>query len=299
MKRPSGKWRSSFVKNCANKSSKPNKHPALRGVFLYYGMCYDTLSLTKRSLDYAKRIGYASGTVAELQERFDKMKEAQEPLFHVSGFQHPTLPIIRNWQQPEPEAFLWGLIPFWVKSKEQGQEIWNRTLNARGESIFKKPSFRAAAKSRRCLVVTDGFYEHHHHDGKTIPFLIQAREEAPLLLGGLYAFWEDRESGKTWRSFSIVTVPGNRLMSKIHNKPKMSGPRMPLIIAQGQEEQWLNTEGEQSKAAAQALLQPYPDDGLKAHPVKRLRGKAASGNRPETLEVENYPGLDRFWENDS
>lgn len=262
-------------------------------------MCYDTLSLTKRSLDYAKRIGYKTATIEELQERFDKMKEAQEPLFHVSGFQHPTLPIIRSWQEPEPEVFLWGLVPFWTKSKDQAQEIWNRTLNARGETIFKKPSFRAAAKSRRCLVVTDGFYEHHHHQGKTYPFLIQAKDQQPLLLGGLFENWEDPDSGKIWRTFSIVTVPGNELMSKIHNNPKMSGPRMPLILPEGSEADWLNAEDEASRKRAETLLQPYPNDGLSAHPVKKLRGKAASGNRPETLAEEDYPELSPFWKNDS
>ena len=32
-------------------------------------------------------------------------------------------------------------------------------INARGEMVAEKPAFRNAFKSRRCLVVADGFFE--------------------------------------------------------------------------------------------------------------------------------------------
>ncbi|MFO7719874.1 MAG: SOS response-associated peptidase family protein [Gillisia sp.] len=52
----------------------------------------------------------------------------------------------------------------------QLKELWNKTLNARGETIFEKPSFRESANHNRCLIYINGFYEHHHLDGKTFPF---------------------------------------------------------------------------------------------------------------------------------
>ncbi|MEV0803972.1 SOS response-associated peptidase family protein [Kribbella sp. NPDC050281] len=35
----------------------------------------------------------------------------------------------------------------------------NRLVNARSETVHEKPAFRAAFKSRRCLIPVDAFYE--------------------------------------------------------------------------------------------------------------------------------------------
>jgi putative SOS response-associated peptidase YedK len=49
----------------------------------------------------------------------------------------------------------WGLIPAWAKDPSIG----NRMINARAEGVSDKPSFRAAFRSRRCIVPASGFYE--------------------------------------------------------------------------------------------------------------------------------------------
>src|SRR4051794_23719657 len=48
----------------------------------------------------------------------------------------------------------WGLVPSWADDPAIG----NRMINARGETVATKPAFREAFKSRRCLVVADGFF---------------------------------------------------------------------------------------------------------------------------------------------
>ncbi|MDR9375326.1 MAG: SOS response-associated peptidase family protein, partial [Schleiferiaceae bacterium] len=103
-------------------------------------MCYDTLSLTERSLTYAQRIGYSDATIAEIQQSIDKLQAQQGPYYHVSGFAHPSLPVVRSLETPQVELMQWGLIPPWVKTREQGENIWNKTLNARGETLFEKPA---------------------------------------------------------------------------------------------------------------------------------------------------------------
>ncbi|NOR76281.1 MAG: hypothetical protein GQ525_14140 [Draconibacterium sp.] len=55
---------------------------------------------------------------------------------------------------------------------KQRSNIWNKTFNARGESIFEKPSFVKSAEEQRCLIPAEGFYEHHHFRGKKYPFYI-------------------------------------------------------------------------------------------------------------------------------
>jgi putative SOS response-associated peptidase YedK len=69
---------------------------------------------------------------------------------------------------PELVALRWGLVPFWAKDPSIG----NRMINARAETVAEKPSFRAAFRKRRCLLLADGFYEWRKEaDGKT-PYLI-------------------------------------------------------------------------------------------------------------------------------
>lgn len=251
-------------------------------------MCYDSAYLTKRSVDYARRVGYSEETMAELQARFAHLQKAQPPQYHVTGFAHPGLPVLIAEEPEHPHLFHWGLIPFWVKNEKQAYSLHHKTLNARCESIFSKPAYRASARYRRCLVILDGFYEHHHYQGKTYPFYIQLKSEEPLLMAGLWDQWDD-EFGRTLFSVSIVTTRGNALMAKIHNNPKLSGPRMPVILPKGEEHTWLNTQyGEPDLAP---VFEPYPAEALQAHPVATLRGKNAIGNCPEAQQLQPYPEL--------
>ena len=52
-------------------------------------------------------------------------------------------------------TFYWGLVPFWAKDTSHASAL----INARAETLEKKPSFRNAFKKRRCLILADGFYE--------------------------------------------------------------------------------------------------------------------------------------------
>ena len=68
----------------------------------------------------------------------------------------------------------WGFLPGFVKDPKEFPLI----INARADGIATKPSFRAALKRRRCLVIADGFYEWRKTEGKgpKQPFLDPPRE---------------------------------------------------------------------------------------------------------------------------
>ena len=76
------------------------------------------------------------------------------PRYNVAPTQ--DVPVVRL-EEGERELVMlrWGLIPSWAKDPEIG----NRMINARAETVAEKPSFRAAFRHRRCLVVAHGFYE--------------------------------------------------------------------------------------------------------------------------------------------
>ena len=56
---------------------------------------------------------------------------------------------------PELTELRWGLIPSWAKD----ENIGNRIINARCETLSEKPALRQLIKHKRCLVPTTGYYE--------------------------------------------------------------------------------------------------------------------------------------------
>ena len=68
-----------------------------------------------------------------------------------------------------------GLIPSWAKSASVG----SRMINARAETVAERPSFRTALQRRRCLVLTDGFYEWERKGSSRRPMRIVMASGSP------------------------------------------------------------------------------------------------------------------------
>lgn len=253
-------------------------------------MCYDIKASLESQLKRAKRLGDEQA-IKEIKDKLIPFTSL--PLFHASGFQHPKLLIYTDRSPNFPEIAIWGLVPHWVKDKDQLRKFWNNTLNARGETIFEKPSFRASAKYHRCVIYIDGFYEHHHYNKNTYPFFIHYKNDEPMVLAGLYSDWTNPETGEVLNTFSIVTTEGNELLSKIHNNPKLRGPRMPVLLHKDSEEKWLTTINEPAdEALIKAQINPWDNNGLDYFTVKKLRGKSYLGNVKETAEPYVYEELE-------
>ena len=239
-------------------------------------MCYDIKATYETQLKRARRKGDLAA-VAEILEKLIPFTDL--PLYHASGFSHPEM-LIYTADSPEyPSVATWGLVPHWVKDEAQLKKFWNNTLNARGETIFEKPAFRESANNKRCIIYIDGFYEHHHFNKKIYPYFIHRKDEKPIALAGLWSEWINPETNGRMNTFSIVTTVGNSMMSKIHNNPKIKGPRMPLILPDELEDEWLKPiKDDLDQQKIQNLIQSYPDGELKAHTVGKLRGKDYAGN---------------------
>ena len=243
-------------------------------------MCYDINAQLDSQLKRARRDG-DEHAIREIKQKL--ARETDLPIFHSSGFDHPKLLIYTNESPFVPVVSQWGLVPDGVYDKK---DIWNKTLNARGETIFKLPSFRLSAKNKRCLVYIDGFFEHHHHGKETYPYFISRKDNKPIALAGLWN--ESDDTGELLNTFTIVTTVGNPMLSEIHNNPKAKGPRMPVMLPEELEDKWL-METEREKL--EELIKPYPDTELQAHTVGKIRGKHAIGNVPEVTEVFEYDGV--------
>ncbi len=169
----------------------------------------------------------------------------------------PTQPVavMRRNARDERELALvrWGLIPPWVKDPR----LFTTLINARAETAASKPSFRGAARHRRCLVPASGFYEWSGVRGRKQPHLIRARGGELLALAGLWEHWQGAD-GSEIETMAILTVPANRTMAPLHD-------RMPAILPPRFFEQWLDCRS--GDPSAMTLLEPAADDLLEAVPV--------------------------------
>ncbi|MCB9223075.1 MAG: SOS response-associated peptidase [Crocinitomicaceae bacterium] len=256
-------------------------------------MCYDIYQLKEREFRRALRKGGLSeDEIKKIQEEWlnyqKQHPEIYGPLFHVNGFEHKPLFTIIYDGSYKGTRFTWGLIPSWAKDKKTADDIRNKTINARGETIFEKPSFRDAAKHKRCLIVVDGFFEYYHKDGKSYPYFVFRKDGEATFFGGLWSEWVDKETGEIMESATIVTTLANELMTKIHNNPKADGPRMPLILEPSEFKTWLSSD---DKIEIQELINPLQNGELEAYTVHKLRGKESVANGPEVIEAFVYDGL--------
>ncbi len=203
--------------------------------------------------------------------------------YFISGFAHPLLPVINK---EGLQTFYWGLIPFWVKDEATAIKLRKGTLNAVGETVFEKPSFRSSIGTNRCLLPVSGFFEWREYRGTKYPYFIQLRGDAPFSLGCLHDSWTNRQTGEVLNTFSIITTPANSLMTLIHNRKK----RMPLILDKDAERQWLDTS--LNATQIRAIIKPLPSEKLKAFTVSRMLNYARNHRDvPEAVEPFEYPEL--------
>lgn len=173
------------------------------------------------------------------------------PRYNVAPTQ--PIPIVRSAAGVRRFALVrWGFLPGFVKDPKTFPLI----INARAEGVETKPSFRAAMRRRRCLMIADGWYEWRRATdarGRMVkqPFLLRRRDRGPIGFAGLYETWSDPQGGEV-DTGCIVTTSANAATVAIHD-------RMPAIVAGQDFDRWLDCADEKTAQAA-ALLKPAPDD---------------------------------------
>ncbi len=141
----------------------------------------------------------------------------------------------------------WGLIPEWYTSPTDGPLI----INARSDTVARKPAFRDAIRNRRCILPASGFYEWSAGPGKTrLPWYITRTDGAPMAFGALYTMRGDMGTVAT------VTLDGGPNMTGIHD-------REPLILDPADWPLWLGEAGH----GAALLMKPTAPGVLRSYRV--------------------------------
>lgn len=186
----------------------------------------------------------------------------------------------------------WGLVPSWAKDVKVGM----RMINARAESVLEKGSFAKAAKSRRCLVPAQGWYEWQKSpvavdakgNPRKQPFFIHRADSDVVAFAGLYEFWRDRaipdaDDPQAWlTSFTIVTTDAEPGLDRIHD-------RQPLVLEREDWATWLDPTMTDLDEVGRMLAFHQPGR-FDAHPV----GTAVSSNRSNGPQLVEPAGLDEL-----
>lgn len=208
----------------------------------------------------------------ELMSRFliDETGIHFNPRFNITPSQELPV-VIYDQGKRSLELFRWGLIPSWAKEISIGQKL----INARGESLMEKPSFKRLVERRRLLALGSSFFEWKKEEGRKgkTPYLFQLKSKKPFGFAGLWDHWKDPE-GKEIRSFTIITTEANELVQNIHE-------RMPVILQEKDEERWLDPENNFYELLP--LLSPYPAGEMEAFPVSRVVN-SPKNDLPECLQ---------------
>ncbi|NJK74406.1 MAG: SOS response-associated peptidase [Microcoleus sp. SU_5_6] len=203
---------------------------------------------------------FTLNTSGQIIAEFFKIAEIPDikPRYNIAPSQAvATVTFESEKMQRQFQFMRWGLIPSWAKDAKIG----NRTINARSETVAEKPAFRSAIKHRRCLIIADGFYEWQQQGKTKQPYYFQMADSKPFAFAGLWENWESPE-GENITSCSIITTEANETVKPVHD-------RMPVILYEGNWEQWLDPSINKSQQVL-SLLKPYDPTAMKGKAVSAI-----------------------------
>ncbi len=209
-----------------------------------------------------QRFDLPEADLRHISERYSEMGESPYPRYNIAPTQE-VLAVRNDGDGNRAEMMRWGLVPSWAKD----QKIGNRMINARSETLSERPSFRAAYKRRRCVIVADSFYEWKREGKSRTPMRIMLESEETFAFAGLWETWK-RPDDSWMLSCTIITTSANELVSDIHD-------RMPVILDPDVEPVWLDPDLDDTSVLSE-LLVPYPSELMTAYEVSRIVNSAAN-----------------------
>ena len=143
---------------------------------------------------------------------------------------------------------------FWSFSYFNKQNnITQFVINARIETIVSKYLFKESFIKRKCLIISNGYFEWKKIDNTKQPYFISIPKNVLMFFGGLWR-QEIKNNVKT-NVVCIITKEANKDLSKIHS-------RMPLIMSHNEGLEFLNDNDnrflENNKSVFEDDIDYYP-----------------------------------------
>jgi putative SOS response-associated peptidase YedK len=234
---------------------------------------------------------------AALAEKIQAINEARSAESAASGPNYNVAPtttiatVVRRHDEPDDEPsrrvrlMRWGLVPPWAKAGSDGapESKGPQLINARADKVTTSPAFRSSAKSKRCLVPMDGYYEWRANPdaasgkkARKTPFYMYREDGEPLFMAGLWSVWKgpkDKENAAPLLSCTIITTDAVGELAEIHD-------RMPLAVAERDWDRWLDPD---APADLELLASPPDVRGIRMREISTLVNNVRN-NGPELLE---------------
>lgn len=136
----------------------------------------------------------------------------------------------------------WGWQP--QRAIKQGRN--SSHINARSETVYQLPTFKAAARKQRCIIIANGYFEWHrdYQDRPLEPHYIHPRQQNWLAIAAIY------HKGAVGEEACLLTMSPNKYLAPIHH-------RMPCMLTIDGIQAWLAADTPEKGAAA---LQPVAED---------------------------------------
>jgi putative SOS response-associated peptidase YedK len=193
---------------------------------------------------------FLHSTADRLTQLFGEMPMPQlVPRYNIAPAQ--AVPIVRQTPSGSREMVLvrWGLIPGWSKGPDSRFSM----INARVETVARKPAYRNAFRYRRCLIPADGFYEWRATGAAKQPYVLRPRDHRrPLALAGIWEHWQDAH-GNELESCSILVGEANAQVRPVHE-------RMPMVITPPAFDLWLDIHSQKPRPLETLLAAQQPPE---------------------------------------
>jgi putative SOS response-associated peptidase YedK len=164
--------------------------------------------------------------------QFEQLFRAWQPTFNIAPSAGPGHEQLIAVIAADGSRFLklarWWFIPTgWNKPLSQ----LPTSFNARAEDIAKKPLWRGAFASSRCLIPANGWREFKGPRGHKQPYHFHLGNKL-FAFAGLWTTWQPPD-GQAVDSFAIITTEANDVVKPIHD-------RMPLVVPAERYADWLS-----------------------------------------------------------
>ncbi len=188
-----------------------------------------------------------------------------DPRYNIAP--HQFAPVVTSDRKIELARF--GLLPHWAKDPK----IANMMINARAETVDKKPSYAKPLRESRVGILADGYYEWFDNGKEKTPFYFRLKSGEPFLFAGLMDE-NDKAEEEPIKTFTIITTEAPNELSKIHQ-------RVPVILKPSTENQWLDPDITEPEKIL-GLLQPISPNLMEWYPVSTLVNRP-SNDSPELI----------------
>jgi putative SOS response-associated peptidase YedK len=208
------------------------------------------------------RYGVISGE-KEIKKRFDVGSFSGKITKSYNLAPTQNAPVITRHSPNMLSIKYWGFTPSWSKKI---------LINAQAEKLSESRVWSKAFKENRCIVPSDFFFEWKKTKNGKKPYLIRRKNKEMMGFAGLVLEHEDEKGTKKER-FVIITTKPNSLMEKIHN-------RMPAILNEEDEDEWLNPDNVEVDKLGKILL-PINSEELEDYEV----GPQVNSPKNNTKEI--------------